>query len=730
MVGRLVLWTILSLLSINSFAEAAAKLLAKQSSCKDHCGSIRIPYPFGMEADHCYVDDWFEIICKKDSTLGTPKPFLKRFNQEVLAISILESTVRVSHRITASCSTTTVNQYNKEFENSPFAFSESNNMFVAMGCNNSASMWSLDGRIIFGGCKCPCDRGRFIHGNRSNGTFNCCQTEIPYDLNAFVTTIEPKVSHNIASVNGECNYAFLVDKDWFQKYFTVPNPNISVPVVLKWGIDPTSYSSKLHGPTSSKQYHCHRHDPTLLGNHNFTISTHTCACAHGYKGNPYLPQGCQDIDECAYPELNHCSNSHCENTDRGHRCTDTRMLIIIGISTILGALFLVIGGWFSYKVVQKRRRLKQKETFFQRNGGLLLQQQLSTREAHVENIKLFNSKDLELATNYFSGNRILGEGGQGTVFKGMLADGRIVAIKKSKLMDEEKLQEFINEVVILSRINHRNVVKLLGCCLETEVPLLVYEFIPNGTLSQYLNDQNEEFPLTWDMRLRIATEVAGSLFYLHSTASSPIYHRDIKSANILLDEKLKAKVADFGISRFVAIDQTHLSTQVQGTFGYIDPEYYGSGQFTEKSDVYSFGVVLAELLTREKPISSTRTSKTKSLAIYFITSMEENNLFGILDNRILKEAKKEEIIVVANLVKRCLSMKGKNRPTMKEVAMELELVQMLQKDSIPVQNYEEEEIVRTDKMYDKCDAVNLYLKKKGTDIDVGSSLDPQPLLSS
>ncbi|XP_041003895.1 putative wall-associated receptor kinase-like 13 [Juglans microcarpa x Juglans regia] len=681
-----------------------------------------------MGADHCYVDDWFEIICKKDSTLGTPKPFLKRFNQEVLAISILESTVRVSHRITASCSTTTVNQYNKEFENSPFAFSESNNMFVAMGCNNSASMWSLDGRIRFGGCKSPCNRGRFILGNRSNGTFNCCQTEIPYDLNAFVTTIEPKVSHNIANVNGECNYAFLVDKDWFQKYFTVPNPNISVPVVLKWGIDPTSYSSKLHGPTSSKQYHCHRHDPTLLGNHNFTISTHTCACAHGYKGNPYLPQGCQDIDECAHPELNQCSNSRCENTDGGHRCTDTRMLIIIGISTILGALFLVIGGWWSYKVVQKRRRLKQKEKFFQRNGGLLLLQQLSTREAHVENIKLFNSKELELATNYFSGNRIIGQGGQGTVYKGMLANGRIVAIKKSKVMDDEKLQEFINEVAILSRINHWNVVKLLGCCLETEVPLLVYEFIPNGTLSQYLNDdQNEEFPLTWDMRLRIATEVAGALFYLHSTASSPIYHRDIKSVNILLDEKLKAKVADFGISRSVAIDQTHLSTQVQGTFGYIDPEYYGSGQFTEKSDVYSFGVVLAKLLTREKPISSTRTSKTKGLAIYFITSMEENNLFGILDNQILKEAKKEEIIVVANLVKRCLSMKGKNRPSMKEVAMELELVQMLRKDFIRVQNYEEAEIVRIDQMYGKCDAINLYLKMKGTDIDVGSSLYSQPL---
>ena len=225
----------------------------------------------------------------------------------------------------------------------------------------------------------------------------------------------------------------------------------------------------------------------------------------------------------------------------------------------------------------KRKNIKRKEKFFKRNGGLLLQQQLSSGEANVEKTKLFNSKDLEKATDHFNVNRILGQGGQGTVYKGMLVDGKIVAVKKSKVIDEEKqLEEFINEVVILSQINHRNVVKLLGCCLETEVPLLVYEFIPNGTLSQYLHVQNEEFPLTWDMRLRISTEVARALFYLHSAASLPIYHRDIKSTNILLDDKYRAKIADFGTSRSIAIDQTHLTTVVQGTFGYLDPEYFQS----------------------------------------------------------------------------------------------------------------------------------------------------------
>jgi len=343
-------------------------------------------------------------------------------------------------------------------------------------------------------------------------------------------------------------------------------------------------------------------------------------------------------------------------------------------------------------------------------------------EANVENTKLFSSKDLDKATDHFNVNRILGQGGQGTVYKGMLVDGRIVAVKKSKVIDEGKLGEFINEVVILSQINHRNVVKLIGCCLETEVPLLVYEYVPNGTLFQYVNGQTEEFPLTWNMRLRIATEVAGALFYLHSVASTPIYHRDIKSANILLDEKYRAKVADFGTSRSIAVDQTHLTTLVHGTFGYLDPEYFQSSQFTEKSDVYSFGVVLAELLTGEKAISSTRTQESKSLATYFIQSVDENNLFDIIDSQVLKEGKKEEIILVANLAKRCLDLNGKKRPTMKEVSMELEAVQMLQKAPKLQQIYEELEYVQAE-MHGPWDVV-------ASSTISTLSVDAQPLLSS
>lgn len=306
----------------------------------------------------------------------------------------------------------------------------------------------------------------------------------------------------------------------------------------------------------------------------------------------------------------------------------------------------------------------------------MLEQQLSSGEVNVQKAKLFKSEELEKATDQFNVDRILGHGGQGTVYKGMLVDGTIVAVKKSKnIASGGKVRQFINEIVILSQINHRNVVKLLGCCLETEVPLLVYEYIPNGTLYQYIHDQNEEFPLTWEMRLRIAVEIAGALSYLHSATSFPIYHRDIKSTNILLDGKYRARIADFGSSRSVSVDQTHLTTLVHGTFGYLDPEYFQSSKFTDKSDVYSFGVVLVELLTGQKAVSLTSSQEARGLVSYFNHSMEENNLLDIFDAQVKEEGAPEETLAVANLAKRCLDMNGKRRPTMKEVAVELEGIQ-------------------------------------------------------
>ncbi|KAM7478088.1 hypothetical protein LguiA_026301 [Lonicera macranthoides] len=230
-----------------------------------------------------------------------------------------------------------------------------------------------------------------------------------------------------------------------------------------------------------------------------------CDCNRGYEGNPYLPHGCQDIDECKIPEIKKLCSKGCVNIPGSFICkrfSKKAKIAMIGVGSSVGTIFLLLGLWRVYKEIKRRNKIKLKKKFFKRNGGLLLQKQLSSgEEGNVEKRKLFTSKDLEKATDRYNKNRILGQGGQGTVYKGMLADGRIVAIKVSAKVDEGNIEQFINEVVILSQISHRNVVKLHGCCLETEVPLLVYEFIPNGTLFQYIHEKNEEFPLSWDVRM-------------------------------------------------------------------------------------------------------------------------------------------------------------------------------------------------------------------------------------
>uniref|UniRef100_A0A0D9XGT9 Protein kinase domain-containing protein n=1 Tax=Leersia perrieri TaxID=77586 RepID=A0A0D9XGT9_9ORYZ len=261
--------------------------------------------------------------------------------------------------------------------------------------------------------------------------------------------------------------------------------------------------------------------------------------------------------------------------------------------------------------------------------------------------------ELEKGTNNFDRARELGGGGHGTVYKGIMSDLHVIAIKKSKINVQSEIGEFINEVAILSQINHRNVVKLFGCCLETEVSLLVYEFISNGTLHGHLHADGAR-SLTWSDRLRIASEIAKAFAYLHSSVSIPIIHRDIKSTNILLDDTLTSKV--------------------QGTLGYLDPEYFYTQRLTEKSDVYSFGVILIELLTKKKPFSHL-TSEGEGLIAYFVTSFREGNLTGMLDMQVIEEADMKVAEEVAALAITCVNLRGEDRPNMRQVEMALEGIQ-------------------------------------------------------
>ncbi|XP_010039081.3 wall-associated receptor kinase-like 22 [Eucalyptus grandis] len=713
---------LLLMVSLTVQASGGAPRFA-QPNCAEKCGNVTIPFPFGIGTG-CFWDDWYEIVCQQSQTV----PILNKTGLRVLDILLpnftsvlLYGMIKVSLPVinSTSCQGSGIIQP-LNLEGSKFFFSQTWNVFVSVGCNTEATVTKSDGKVFRStGCRSTCNgtNTNIRRYSACSGWDGCCQTMLPYSLQFYSVDIKEEEGQQ------GCKYAFPAERSWFSKSDVTGlydlRLNGTVPVVLEWGIqNDTSHSIGLRkSSNNSDVLSCYRIS---------SLSFLMCSCRAGYHGNPYLIGGCQDIDECEDSSKCPGIGSTCVNKQGGFDCIDgrkTAKFILIGVGAGVGALLLCLFLWRLYKYIQKRKEIKLKEKYFKRNGGLLLESELSSPQVNVEKSKLFNSKDLQKATDNFNEDRILGQGGQGTVYKGMLTDGKIVAIKKSKVIDEGKVEHFINEILILSQINHRNVVKLLGCCLETEVPLLVYEFIPNGTLYQHLHDANKEFHVSWDTRLRIATEISGALFYLHSAASIPIYHRDIKSTNILLDEKYRAKVADFGTSKSVSLDQTHVTTLVQGTFGYLDPEYFQSSQFTDKSDVYSFGVVLVELLTDQKPISSLREQEGRSLATYFIISMEQNQLFDIVDARVLKEGKKEEITSVANLAKRCLHLNGRNRPTMKEVSLELERIRKLQNPSSIQQNQED------------CEATECYAgafpsRKSNVDMDVIAFSDGQPLLPS
>ncbi|EFJ20814.1 hypothetical protein SELMODRAFT_108156, partial [Selaginella moellendorffii] len=255
---------------------------------------------------------------------------------------------------------------------------------------------------------------------------------------------------------------------------------------------------------------------------------------------------------------------------------------------------------------------------------------------------------------------------------GILQDGTVVAIKRSKssanfgVMDEQ----FLNEITILSQVNHRNLVKLKGWCMDTRrnaPPLLVYEYVTNGTLLEHLQCKRGVVPLGWEQRLQIAIETAEALAYLHSVAAPPIYHRDVKSSNILLDDSLSAKVADFAAT-------THVSTlRIQGTPGYCDPELMTTFRLTDKSDVYSFGVVLLELVTGQKPLDFGRESSRVNLAFYSLPLIRMEMIEELVDPKmgVVSAVERCSVARVAALADKCLAECGANRPKMREVVEEL-----------------------------------------------------------
>ncbi|KAJ8465254.1 hypothetical protein OPV22_027806 [Ensete ventricosum] len=287
----------------------------------------------------------------------------------------------------------------------------------------------------------------------------------------------------------------------------------------------------------------------------------------------------------------------------------------------------------------------------------------------------FSYEELYEITHGFSPLNILGEGGFGSVYKGRLSDGREVAVKRLKVDSGQGEREFKSEVEIISRVHHRHLVSLVGYCMFEQQRLLVYDYVPNGTLESHLHGKGKAV-MDWTTRVKVAAGAAHGIAYLHEDCHPRIIHRDIKSSNILLDNNFEAQVSDFGLARLAVDACTHVTTRVMGTFGYLAPEYASSGKLTEKSDVFSFGVVLLELITGRKPVDSTRPLGDESLVEWarplLSRTLETGELGELPDPRLEKNYDETEMFRMIEAAAACTRHSAAMRPQMGKVVRVLD----------------------------------------------------------
>ncbi|XP_013651522.2 putative proline-rich receptor-like protein kinase PERK11 [Brassica napus] len=287
----------------------------------------------------------------------------------------------------------------------------------------------------------------------------------------------------------------------------------------------------------------------------------------------------------------------------------------------------------------------------------------------------FTFEELSEITEGFSKRFVIGEGGFGCVFKGILSEGKPIAIKQLKSISAEGYREFKAEVEIISRVHHRHLVSLVGYCICEQHRFLIYEFVPNNTLDYHLH--GKDLPvLEWTRRVKIAIGAAKGLAYLHEDCHPKIIHRDIKSSNILLDDEFEAQVADFGLARLNDTAQSHISTRVMGTFGYLAPEYASSGKLTDRSDVFSFGVVLLELITGRKPVDTSQPLGEESLVEWarprLIEAIEKGDISEVVDPRLEKHYIEEEVYRMIETAASCVRHSALKRPRMVQVVRALD----------------------------------------------------------
>ncbi|CAG7859725.1 unnamed protein product [Brassica rapa] len=294
----------------------------------------------------------------------------------------------------------------------------------------------------------------------------------------------------------------------------------------------------------------------------------------------------------------------------------------------------------------------------------------------------YTLRELEVSTDGFSDKHVIGQGGYGIVYRGVLEDKSIVAIKNLLNNRGQAEKEFKVEVEAIGRVRHKNLVRLLGYCVEGEHRMLVYEYVDNGNLEQWLHGDGlgSKSPLTWEIRMNIVLGTAKGLMYLHEGLEPKVVHRDIKSSNILLDKQWNAKVSDFGLAKLLGSEMSYVTTRVMGTFGYVAPEYASTGMLNERSDVYSFGVLVMEMISGRNPVDYSRPVGEVNLVEWLKRMVSNREAEGVLDPRLVEKPSLRSLKRTLLVALRCVDPNAQKRPKMGHVIHMLEAEDLVSRD--------------------------------------------------